>query len=82
MIRRTWYNNECYSAIQRESLSFRRKWMELETIILREINQILHVFFHMQNLDFKKDMKAEGGLLEAVIGPAGGRRGTRKGDGG
>jgi hypothetical protein len=35
------------------------KWMELEIIILSEIGQTqkdkhLHVFFYMQNLDFKK----------------------------
>jgi hypothetical protein len=42
--------------------------MEQDIITLNKISQAqkdkYHIFSHMQNLDFKKDVKVEEGLLE------------------
>jgi hypothetical protein len=41
-IKKMWYlcTNEFYSAIKKNEILFTSKWMELESIILSEVNQV------------------------------------------
>jgi hypothetical protein len=53
------YTMGYYSAIKKnEIMSFSGKWMEVKTIMLKEISQAqkdkYHGFPHMKNLDLKK----------------------------
>jgi hypothetical protein len=58
-----------------EIMSLTGKWMELEVIILSKIertqNDKYHVFSHMLNIAFFKDMKGEGELFRKWKGTSG-----------
>jgi hypothetical protein len=61
LIKKMWYlyTKEFYSATKNEILSFARKWMELEIIILSEASQAQkakksYVLPHMWTLDIKQ----------------------------